>query len=180
MCLIVFHNLIQSSPSNCLWFLDFQNLLSDDVAHLYLCICSTVFALCCILHRVLYVSVHRYEHGLFWPSLRRGGHTFIGTGNGLGYNINVPVNQASSSFNSWSREVECKIKTALKLGFFLSHLCARLHWGRFYYVRKTLSDCHDQRRLYGCNAAAGDADCIRGESRTKDIEMNFSFRWVII
>lgn len=41
---------------------------------------------------VLYFSIHRYEHGTFWPNLRESDVDCIGSGPGLGYNINVPLN----------------------------------------------------------------------------------------
>lgn len=43
--------------------------------------------------RVLYFSVHRYEHGEFWPELRESDFPYVGRGAGAGYNINVPLNQ---------------------------------------------------------------------------------------
>ncbi|GJQ69943.1 putative histone deacetylase [Trypoxylus dichotomus] len=43
--------------------------------------------------RVLYFSIHRYENGTFWPHLRESHFDYIGTGDGLGYNINVPLNE---------------------------------------------------------------------------------------
>ncbi|XP_055999659.1 histone deacetylase 6-like isoform X2 [Ostrea edulis] len=43
--------------------------------------------------RVLYFSIHRYEFGKFWPNLRESDYDYIGEGKGLGYNINVPLNQ---------------------------------------------------------------------------------------
>ncbi|ESP03569.1 hypothetical protein LOTGIDRAFT_137337, partial [Lottia gigantea] len=43
--------------------------------------------------RVLYFSIHRYEHGEFWPNLRESDYDYIGTGKGKGYNINVPLNK---------------------------------------------------------------------------------------
>ncbi|CAH1153341.1 unnamed protein product [Phaedon cochleariae] len=41
---------------------------------------------------VLYFSIHRYEHGEFWPNLRESDSDYIGEGPGRGYNINVPLN----------------------------------------------------------------------------------------
>ncbi|XP_071054540.1 histone deacetylase 6 isoform X2 [Onthophagus taurus] len=41
---------------------------------------------------VLYFSLHRYEHGTFWPNLRESNFDFIGGGKGKGYNVNVPLN----------------------------------------------------------------------------------------
>nr|XP_014087737.1 histone deacetylase 6 isoform X1 [Bactrocera oleae] len=43
--------------------------------------------------RVLYFSIHRYEHGTFWPNLQESDFDAIGYGNGLGYNFNVPLNK---------------------------------------------------------------------------------------
>ncbi|XP_052280508.1 histone deacetylase 6-like isoform X1 [Dreissena polymorpha] len=43
--------------------------------------------------RVLYFSIHRYEYGRYWPQLRESDYDFIGEGDGLGYNINVPINK---------------------------------------------------------------------------------------
>ncbi|GAB1602020.1 histone deacetylase 6-like [Argonauta hians] len=43
--------------------------------------------------RVLYFSIHRYQHGEFWPHLRESDYDFIGAGPGTGFNINVPLNQ---------------------------------------------------------------------------------------
>lgn len=43
--------------------------------------------------RVLYVSIHRYENGSFWPNLRESNFNYIGTGRGKGFNVNVPLNE---------------------------------------------------------------------------------------
>lgn len=43
--------------------------------------------------RVVYFSIHRYEHGAFWPNLRQSNFNYIGTGQGKGYNFNVPLNK---------------------------------------------------------------------------------------
>uniref|UniRef100_G3ST53 Protein deacetylase HDAC6 n=1 Tax=Loxodonta africana TaxID=9785 RepID=G3ST53_LOXAF len=42
---------------------------------------------------VLYFSIHRYEHGQFWPHLKASNWSATGFGRGQGYNINVPWNQ---------------------------------------------------------------------------------------
>lgn len=42
--------------------------------------------------RVLYFSIHRYEHGSFWPNLRESNYDYIGQGDGKGFNFNVPLN----------------------------------------------------------------------------------------
>uniref|UniRef100_A0A1I8FWY1 Protein MIX23 n=2 Tax=Macrostomum lignano TaxID=282301 RepID=A0A1I8FWY1_9PLAT len=46
---------------------------------------------------VLYISIHRYERGEHWPNLREGDYDFVGIGNGLGYNVNVPLNEIGLS-----------------------------------------------------------------------------------
>lgn len=43
--------------------------------------------------RVLYFSIHRYEHGTFWPNLRESDFDCIGEGKGTGYNFNLPLNK---------------------------------------------------------------------------------------
>lgn len=43
--------------------------------------------------RVVYFSIHRYEHGKFWPNLRESDYDCIGDGKGKGYNFNVPLNK---------------------------------------------------------------------------------------
>ncbi|KAF2878979.1 hypothetical protein ILUMI_27189 [Ignelater luminosus] len=43
-------------------------------------------------NRVLYFSIHRYEHGRFWPNLRESDYDYIGEENGKGFNINFPLN----------------------------------------------------------------------------------------
>lgn len=43
--------------------------------------------------RVLYFSIHRYEHGAFWPNLAESDYDSIGEGKGKGYNFNVPLNK---------------------------------------------------------------------------------------
>lgn len=43
--------------------------------------------------RVLYFSIHRFEHGTFWPNLRESDFDYIGADGGEGKNINVPLNK---------------------------------------------------------------------------------------
>lgn len=43
--------------------------------------------------RVVYFSIHRFEHGTFWPNLRESDFDSAGSGNGEGKNINVPLNK---------------------------------------------------------------------------------------
>lgn len=43
--------------------------------------------------RVLYFSIHRHEHGLFWPHLPESDFDHIGSGKGLGYNANLALNE---------------------------------------------------------------------------------------
>ncbi|XP_021091612.1 histone deacetylase 6 isoform X5 [Mesocricetus auratus] len=42
---------------------------------------------------VLYFSIHRYEHGRFWPHLKASNWSTTGSGQGQGCTINVPWNQ---------------------------------------------------------------------------------------
>lgn len=43
--------------------------------------------------QVLYVSIHRYEKGKFWPELIESNFNFIGANKGKGYNLNLPLNE---------------------------------------------------------------------------------------
>ncbi|KAL1123276.1 hypothetical protein AAG570_002362 [Ranatra chinensis] len=47
--------------------------------------------------RVVYFSMHRYEHGLFWPNLRESDFDYIGEGPGRGFNFNIPLNMTGMS-----------------------------------------------------------------------------------
>lgn len=44
--------------------------------------------------RVLYISLHRYENGKFYPGTKYGGADMVGEGAGEGYSLNIPWNQA--------------------------------------------------------------------------------------
>lgn len=48
--------------------------------------------------RVLFISIHRYDNGEFWPNLRESNYDFIGTGRGRGFNVNIPLNDVCFSF----------------------------------------------------------------------------------
>ncbi|CAH8494399.1 unnamed protein product [Schistosoma turkestanicum] len=42
--------------------------------------------------KVLFISIHRYDNGEYWPNLRESNYDFIGTGRGRGFNVNVALN----------------------------------------------------------------------------------------
>ncbi len=42
---------------------------------------------------LLYVSIHRHEHGRYWPHLRESDYDCVGSGSGAGFNVNVPINE---------------------------------------------------------------------------------------
>ncbi|XP_017785966.1 PREDICTED: histone deacetylase 6 isoform X1 [Nicrophorus vespilloides] len=44
--------------------------------------------------RVLYLSIHKYEQGTYFPSTQDGSSTKTGRGLGTGYNVNVPFNSS--------------------------------------------------------------------------------------
>ncbi len=43
--------------------------------------------------RVLYISIHRYENGRFWPHLRESDYDHTGGERAKGFNINIPLNE---------------------------------------------------------------------------------------
>jgi histone deacetylase 6 len=44
--------------------------------------------------RVLYISIHRYEHGFFFPCSQDANYNVVGHGQGAGYNVNIPWNNS--------------------------------------------------------------------------------------
>ena len=42
--------------------------------------------------RVLYISLHRYDNGTFFPGKPDANYDFVGTGAGEGFNVNIPWN----------------------------------------------------------------------------------------
>ncbi|KAL3308294.1 Histone deacetylase 6, partial [Cichlidogyrus casuarinus] len=42
--------------------------------------------------RVLYLSIHRYDNGDYWPNLRESNFDFIGKKPAVGFNVNIPIN----------------------------------------------------------------------------------------
>ncbi|KOB70092.1 putative histone deacetylase hda2, partial [Operophtera brumata] len=44
-------------------------------------------------NRILYMSLHRYDHGSFFPHSRDADHGAVGEGRGEGFNVNVPWNK---------------------------------------------------------------------------------------
>ncbi|XP_017758802.1 PREDICTED: histone deacetylase 6 isoform X2 [Eufriesea mexicana] len=43
--------------------------------------------------KVLYVSVHRYDNGSFFPNSKRANYSYIGSGLGEGFTVNIPWNK---------------------------------------------------------------------------------------
>lgn len=44
--------------------------------------------------RVLYFSIHRFDHGTFFPGLRECDFDYVGEGKGTGFNFNVALNKS--------------------------------------------------------------------------------------
>ncbi|XP_051157259.1 histone deacetylase 6-like [Leptopilina boulardi] len=42
---------------------------------------------------VLYISIHRYDNGAFFPNSEKGNSDFVGDGVGKGFNVNIPWNE---------------------------------------------------------------------------------------
>lgn len=42
---------------------------------------------------VLYISIHRYDNGSFFPNSEKGNSDFVGEGKGEGFNVNIPWNE---------------------------------------------------------------------------------------
>ncbi|TMS37730.1 hypothetical protein L596_004605 [Steinernema carpocapsae] len=46
---------------------------------------------------VTYFSVHRYEGGRYWPHLHESNFTFVGTNEGAGHTVNVPLSKTGAN-----------------------------------------------------------------------------------
>lgn len=44
---------------------------------------------------VLYISIHKFDNGNFYPYKPSAGARFVGHGPGEGYNVNIPFNNVS-------------------------------------------------------------------------------------
>ncbi len=54
---------------------------------------TLIYFLTYCFYRVLYFSTHRYENGNYWPNLEESNYNWIGSGAGMGYNCNIPLNK---------------------------------------------------------------------------------------
>jgi len=50
---------------------------------------------------ITYLSIHRYEDGNYWPHLRSSDYNFLGTGRGVGHNINIPINENGGTHHDY-------------------------------------------------------------------------------
>lgn len=71
--------------------------------------------------QVLYMSLHRYDNGHFFPKSKDANFDVVGKGEGMGYNVNIPWNKVSHHksfkirFNSTIRHL-CFLKLLLAEG----------------------------------------------------------------
>jgi histone deacetylase 6 len=59
---------------------------------------------------VLYISMHRYDHGSFFPGTCEGSSTRVGHGAGRGFNVNVPFNGAGIGDADFLRAFESVVR----------------------------------------------------------------------
>ena len=78
--------------------------------------------------RIVYFSIHRFEHGTFWPNLRESDFDFVGEGAGEGKNINVPLNKTGMTnadylaiFQQLLMPVAIEVKFNVNCFFISSH-----------------------------------------------------------
>ena len=48
-----------------------------------------------------YLSIHRYEHGNFWPHKAYADFNYTGEGKGRGHNINIPINENGGTHHDY-------------------------------------------------------------------------------
>lgn len=54
---------------------------------------------------VLYISLHRYDNGFFFPGSEDGNYTQVGKGKGRGYNVNIPFNPKVRLFHVFRKNI---------------------------------------------------------------------------
>ena len=70
------------------------------------CLCVVCLNSC----SVLFISLHRFDRGSFYPATPEGQSTMVGEGEGTGYNVNIPWNNVSVICkNKGLLFVECKL-----------------------------------------------------------------------
>jgi len=72
-----------------------MNLLQQESGYKVLCVC--VF-----LCSILYISLHRFDGGTFFPGSQDGDHNMVGRGQGKGFNVNIPWHYVSVQPRSYS------------------------------------------------------------------------------
>lgn len=49
-------------------------------------------------NQVMYLSIHKFENGKFFPNSPDGDYDRVGEGLGVGYNVNIPFNKVMSFY----------------------------------------------------------------------------------
>lgn len=68
-----------------------------------------------VFYSVLYISLHRYDGGYFFPTSTDGDYTMVGRGDGKGFNVNIPWHYVS-------RDISMVLTFSLKFSTNLSWL----------------------------------------------------------
>lgn len=77
--------------------------------------------------RVVYFSIHRYEHGEFWPNLRESDFDYVGDDAGEGYNFNVPLNKTgmtNADYLAIFQQLLLPMAYEVNIFFFSNRLCS--------------------------------------------------------
>lgn len=48
--------------------------------------------------KILYISVHRYDNGSFFPNSKLANYTNVGLNAGEGFNVNIPWNKVNDTY----------------------------------------------------------------------------------
>lgn len=54
--------------------------------------------------KILYISVHRYDNGSFFPNSKLANYTSIGLNAGKGFNVNIPWNKVNNTYLRYFRQ----------------------------------------------------------------------------
>ncbi|XP_014474298.1 PREDICTED: histone deacetylase 6 isoform X1 [Dinoponera quadriceps] len=96
--------------------------------------------------RVLYISVHRYDNGSFFPNTKDGNYTSVGLDAGEGFNVNVPWNKRGMGDAEYIAAFQ---QVVMPIAYQFDPELVLISAGFDACVGDPLGGCHTSPELYG-------------------------------
>lgn len=71
----------------------------------------------------MYISLHRYDNGTFFPAKQDANYDFVGSGPGEGFNINIPWNIAGLGDSEYLLAL---FNIILPVGYQVRYICVKV------------------------------------------------------